>query len=352
MKRSRPVSTDYMHLATLKVESDCAPSLDREVAYIEERARLLSLSGQATYYQIVNSRHYISLKEALVDLFHWSSQSGRSRLYGLCGELKSYVEWVRDVHFRRVREAFFPTETPVPAPKHEPLFMDVANTHYLMLLDPEDFEHLSAYTVGLYNTMYPYARGGSVHRGVMARAGHDISGKLIDHVNNNRFDARKQNLRFCTRQQNRCNNARVINSTGYRGLAKVNLANGRVIYQAVIAHDGRMEQIGRFDGIEEAAIAWDIYARRYHGEFARLNKPDASQEDIDRVQKLIDTPRTTSRFYGVSWNSTHKRWKGRVTLDKIEHLVGYFKDEEEAARAVDRKRIELRMNLKKLNFPR
>ena len=45
---------------------------------------------------------------------------------------------------------------------------------------------------------------------------------------------------------------------------------------------------------------------------------------------------TSSRFWGVTWDRRRKKWQARYTdADGKDHHVGYFDDEEEAARAHD-----------------
>lgn len=48
----------------------------------------------------------------------------------------------------------------------------------------------------------------------------------------------------------------------------------------------------------------------------------------------------TSRFRGVSWKPSKNRWVAHAWIDGRTVHVGYFTDEVEAARAVDRYRLE------------
>ena len=59
----------------------------------------------------------------------------------------------------------------------------------------------------------------------------------------------------------------------------------------------------------------------------------------------------TSGFKGVSWFKRDKIWYVHITHNKKLMFLGCFKDKEEAARAYDRKAIELHGKFAKLNFP-
>jgi hypothetical protein len=59
----------------------------------------------------------------------------------------------------------------------------------------------------------------------------------------------------------------------------------------------------------------------------------------------------TSRYCGVSWCKRLEKWKVQITLDYKQRHLGYFHDEEEAARAYDAAAIELHGEFARLNFP-
>lgn len=66
--------------------------------------------------------------------------------------------------------------------------------------------------------------------------------------------------------------------------------------------------------------------------------------------------RKRSRFTGVVWsvknrNPARGAWKARIMVNGKMHHLGYFKDEEEAARAYDRAIIKFRGERLKMNFP-
>jgi hypothetical protein len=93
-------------------------------------------------------------------------------------------------------------------------------------------------------------------------------GAVVDHINGDRLDNRRVNLRLCTAAEN-ARNMRVEGAIPYKG---VSLDRGR--FRASITHEGRIIKIGRFDDAVAAARAYDDRARELFGEFARLNFPD------------------------------------------------------------------------------
>jgi hypothetical protein len=87
----------------------------------------------------------------------------------------------------------------------------------------------------------------------------------VDHANLDRSDNRWCNLRNATLSQN-SSNVRPRSATGYKG---VSLERG--VYRASIKHQGENIRLGRYSSAEDAAMAHDAAAKKYHGEFAFLN---------------------------------------------------------------------------------
>lgn len=92
---------------------------------------------------------------------------------------------------------------------------------------------------------------------------------FIDHIDMNSLNNQRNNLRFATNAENRCNVQKQSTSTsGYKG---VSFHKHRGLWQARIMTKGKSIHLGYFDTAEEAATAYDEAAKKYHGEFARLN---------------------------------------------------------------------------------
>jgi len=97
------------------------------------------------------------------------------------------------------------------------------------------------------------------------------AGITIDHINGNGLDNRRENLRLAGRGQNQCNRGKQSNNTsGFKGVTWHKNLNK---WEAGISISGKRYHVGFYKTPEAAARAYDDAAKKYHGEFARLNFP-------------------------------------------------------------------------------
>lgn len=78
-------------------------------------------------------------------------------------------------------------------------------------------------------------------------------GQIIDHINNNRADNRKHNLRCCKRSENDRNRSKYSNNTS--GITGVCFDRKRDKWVASISYEKKRITIGRFDTKEDAVRA-------------------------------------------------------------------------------------------------
>jgi hypothetical protein len=97
-------------------------------------------------------------------------------------------------------------------------------------------------------------------------------GLLVDHRNGDGLDNHRDNLRIATRSQNACNrhNTKSKASCRFSGLF-FDKRRGKWMSRIVV--NGKIF-LGYFDSEIDAARAYDAAAKKYHGEFARLNFPE------------------------------------------------------------------------------
>ena len=93
--------------------------------------------------------------------------------------------------------------------------------------------------------------------------------RIIDHVDGNKLNNTRSNLRFSDKSTNGANrNKTVLNKSGYKGVHfdKINRN-----WRAMIRVHGKSKHIGSFSDVYDAALAYNRAALAYFGEFARLN---------------------------------------------------------------------------------
>lgn len=99
-----------------------------------------------------------------------------------------------------------------------------------------------------------------------------VAGEVCDHINGNRIDNRRENLRLTDRQGNN-QNVRARNPTGLRG---VTFSRRRWKWYGSVLHLGKRHHCGTFDTPQEAALA-SAAKRRELGFLEGTNSRDAEE---------------------------------------------------------------------------
>ena len=155
---------------------------------------------------------------------------------------------------------------------------------------------------------------------------------LIDHVNKSRVDNRISNLKDKTPGENAHNKSKTIDSTSkYYGVSK-----NQNRWLSKIMKDGINYYLGSFSDELSAAIIYNNKAKELYGENANLNIIDNNIEFISNITRSLEQ---TSDYIGVS--KANKKWSARITKDEITYKLGYFEQENDAAKAYNEKAIEL-----------
>lgn len=136
-------------------------------------------------------------------------------------------------------------------------------------MDDEDFDELSK--VKWQHDTHGYAAHGILRDGkhIYQKMHYFIleqkEGLQVDHINRDRLDNRRANLRYATRSQNTANATRP-NSSGYRGIRQ-----DCSTWCARASVNGKRIELRGFKTPQEAAKAYNELAKELQGEFAVLN---------------------------------------------------------------------------------
>ena len=122
------------------------------------------------------------------------------------------------------------------------------------------------------NGNYAQMDGIYLHVVIARRMGLDVS-KTIDHIDRNKYNCQRSNLRPASRSQQEANKSVNVRSTSHFKGVDFHKSKRRWGWRARIFRDGVSKHLGYFDSAEEAARAYDHAAQRLFGEFAVLNFP-------------------------------------------------------------------------------
>lgn len=162
----------------------------------------------------------------------------------------------------------------------------------------------------------------------------------------NKLNCLEDNLIPCTKAQLGHQNSRKVSSSKYSGVFW-DAGKKKWIVQIT---KGKPHYVGSFpkNKEKEAAIAADFFSRKFYGEMANLNFPDISITYEELRDMLRKCNGHTSKYRGVSYHPAVDKWRARIK--KID--LGLYEEEDEAAKAYDKKAIELFGEDTFLNFPK
>ncbi len=234
--------------------------------------------------------------------------------------------------FNGQRCSGMPVRGSSPGPAADFVIVPLGNGKGYAKVSPEDLHKVNAYKWHLHNgyavtdTMINSRRKVLLmHRFILGLEG----GDRTDHINRDRLDNRRPNLRVANASQNAANALGLTNSrkSKYKGVYRK-----RGGWSASITKDGRTHHLGNFGPHEEevAARAYDSAALYLFREFAVPNFLDSIPID---PSKLLRHKRKRGRGFEASFVKIRGKWVSRIRDRGYIKHIGYFTNKEDAISA-------------------
>lgn len=163
----------------------------------------------------------------------------------------------------------------------------------IMYYSEEDYDLINSHEWTLIDGLYAGTRkkvNGKIkllrcHRLIMNVADPKL---VVDHINGDTLDNRRENLRIATFKENSRNSTQVRNRYGFKGVGREDTH-----FRAQININGIPVRKGRFKTAIEAAKLYDIMAIHFFKDFAKLNFPDVKPEMtylewLDKHQQYLE----------------------------------------------------------------
>lgn len=161
------------------------------------------------------------------------------------------------------------------------------NTGRVAIVDNCDYDYLSQFEWVEFDG-YAIRREG---RDIIIRMHRDIfrlekgDSREVDHKNLDKLDNRRSNLRVSTKSQNMMNRPKFKKkgtTSKYKG---VRFLKTHDYWQVRIQKDGKCITIGHYSSEVAGANMYNHYAKKLHGNYARLNDVDfMSEEDCEKYR--------------------------------------------------------------------
>ena len=223
------------------------------------------------------------------------------------------------------------------------------------IVDDEDYER-----VNQYNWVYTdkdtsaevHSRFKAAHekRSKLHKLSHFVinkeikKGEFVWFKNRNFLDFRKTNLMVIDQEKVlHLSRGKRGGTSKYKG---VHYSKRRKEWVTQVNHKGKLVYIGYFKNEDDAAIAYNKYARKFFGELCYLNEIEKDNSAVetpigksDTLQRRKKSDKHTSRYKGVHLSNNKavaKMWK-----DGKDVYLGSFDTEIEAAKAYNEKAKEL-----------
>ena len=140
---------------------------------------------------------------------------------------------------------------------------------------------------------------------------------VIDHIDGNRINNTKDNLRLISQRENTQNRVKHRNGK-LQGASRQK--SGK--WQALIVIRGRKISLGYYDTQIEAHQAY-------------LQACEMVDKTIQEIKQYFGVAQFTSKIKGVCFDKAEKKWRAQATINGKQKYLGLFTTENEAAQAIE-----------------
>lgn len=160
-------------------------------------------------------------------------------------------------------------------------------------------------------------------------------GMHTDHVNGNKLDNTRANLRTATPSQNQQNRSKLKEKCSvFKGVSfkpsRSKKPNRPGCWEASIKLNGKKNSLGHFVTELDAAFAYNLKATEAWGEYAKLNVLPLDFIRDNSAPKVF-CGRKHSKYRGVSWSTSMNKWMAYFHHAGKRVHVSFHPSEDEAA---------------------
>lgn len=218
------------------------------------------------------------------------------------------------------------------------------------LVDERDFDDLSKHRWFRSRLGYAHRQGWTngehwciwMHREINQTPPH----LFTDHINGNKLDNRRCNLRTANKAQNSTNRPKPHLQKASSFFKGVSFHPATNLWRARVSDNG-FDRTTYHKTPEQAALDYNRMAKERFGDYAQLNVLPGGIEPTEPHQK-------SSKYRGVGFHTKTGKWRAQIDVDGKTKTLGAFRSEDEAAIAYNEaaKRIRgERAVLNNVNLP-
>lgn len=213
-----------------------------------------------------------------------------------------------------------------------------------VIIDLEDLETLLKYKWHINICGYSASSGVLMHGLILNCTDNNV---YVDHINHDKLDNRKCNLRIATPQQNCWNSVSFKGKSKFKGVKVDNYDKRYTYYIARGCLNDHQVHIGVYSTELEAAYAYNLWVNEHFGEFA--NENTFTNDEWKTLNKLLPLrtvyerkkEQASSKYKYINYNKRTKRWCYERTINKVKYKKSIFLSEEEAHEAYITKMLEI-----------